>query len=77
MSWPDLSKLFSHDEAFGLPKGTVRAVVLVILTTSVCLLSILSKDIPDTLSMAFAASVAYYFAQKHNGQPPNTAGGVA
>ena len=69
-----LKGYFSHSEAFGLPKGTVRASVFLILTGTVCLLAILGKAIPELLGVAWGSVVGFYYGQsttKGNGPNPN------
>jgi len=63
---------FSHDEAFGLPKGTVRGVVFIILTLTMCKLANTHPEILDSLKVAFGAAIVLYFQKPTNGNGHGT-----
>ena len=71
---------FSHDEAFGLPKGTVRGIAFLMLTWTLCSLSPSHPEVLEALKVAFAAAVGLYWGGKigngngHGTPPPPTPG---
>ena len=54
-----LKSLFGNKEAFGLPAGTVRGFVFVLMTMYVC-----SGDLPLELYPIYGGVVGFYFGQK-------------
>lgn len=71
-----VDKFISHDEAFGLPPGTIRGTVLLILTITVCYLSVREGKMSETLSTAFGLAVGYYFGKLDKQGGPPTQGQV-
>ena len=71
---PGLSKaladLFSHDEALGLPKGTVRGIVFILMTATICVMAARQIAIPAEFAAAWGGIVGLYFGQKTNGHEP-------
>lgn len=65
-----IKEYFNHDEAFGAPPGTVRGVVFIGLTLTICMLAWTGRPIPDPLSMAWAAVIGHYFGEKMQQKPP-------
>ena len=63
-----VTDFFSHDEAFGLPKGTVRGAVFIILTLTMCQLATTHPEILDALKVAFGTAIGLYFSK--NGHEP-------
>ena len=59
-----VGQFLNHDEAFGMPPGTVRGIAFIGLTFTICLLAWTGKAIPDPLSMAWAAVIGHYFGEK-------------
>jgi len=68
---------FSHEEAFGLPKGTVRGIVFILLTVTMCYLAKDHPEVLDSLKVAFGAAIVLYFQKGGNNHPPANGGGVA
>ena len=58
--------LFSHDESFGLPPGTIRSFVLMMMSATVCYMSIKGLEISETLASAFGLAVGYSFGKFSN-----------
>ena len=54
---------FNPHEAFGLPRGTVRASVWLIVTITICYMAVTGKEIQNALWSAWGAIVGYYFGQ--------------
>lgn len=48
------------NEAFGLPKGTVRAILAIILVTAFVCVGIASHAITDLKEVAMVVAVAYF-----------------
>lgn len=67
---------FSHDEAFGLPKGSVRGIAFLALTGTLCTLAPTHPEVLEALKVAFAAAVGLYWGGK-NGAPPANGGNHA
>lgn len=67
-----LTGFFSHDEAFGLPKGSIRGMVFLIMTATVCLLASKQQPIPAELAAAWGGIVGLYFGGKGNGNGHGT-----
>jgi len=65
--WKAIAGFFSHDEAFGLPKGTVRGIVFIMLTLTMCRLAKDHVEILDSLKVAFGAAIVLYFQKPSNG----------
>jgi hypothetical protein len=68
-----IKNLLSHDEAFGLPQGTVRGIVFIVLTVTMAQLCLKGAPIPAELSNILAGIVGFYFGQKTgngHGLPP-------
>ena len=64
-------KLLDHDEAFGLPQGTVRGTVFIILAVTLAQLCLKGAAIPSELSNILSGVVGFYFGQKTgNGHEP-------
>ena len=65
-----LLKYFGNEEAFGLPKGTVRGLVFLMLTSTICLLALHAKEIPAQFLAIYTGVVGFYFGQAiSNGKP--------
>jgi hypothetical protein len=54
----------------GLPEGSVRAVIALILVLTVCLMAVWGRHIPETLGTAVGMAIAGYFSQRNNSPPP-------
>ena len=68
-----IQQLFSHDEALGLPKGTVRGLVFLVMTTAICYMAIKQLPIPAEIAAAWGGVVGLYFGGKSgngNGHEP-------
>ena len=71
-----LVAFFSHDEAFGMPKGSVRATALLIMTGTICWMAATHGGTAGAaLLTAFGSAVTFYFVGKkangdHNDAPP-------
>lgn len=63
---------FSHDEAFGLPKGTVRGIAFLMLAGTLCYLAPKQPEVLEALKVAFATAVGLYFGSKTT--PPTNGG---
>lgn len=64
---------FNHDEALGLPKGSIRGIVFVIFAATASVLAIKQLPIPSEVSNILSAISGFYFGQKitnGNGHPP-------
>lgn len=53
----------------GLPEGSVRAVLALLVILTVCAMAFLQRDIPDTLGALAGLVVAAYFSQRANDPP--------
>jgi len=51
-------------EAFGLPKNTIRALLAIVVTITACYIWITKGQLPDQLWQATLAIWAFYFVQK-------------
>jgi hypothetical protein len=48
-------------EPLGMPRGTVRAIIVIALTLAVIALCVMRMDIPGVLAAAFGAAIAHYY----------------
>ena len=55
---------FNNQEAFGLPKGTVRATVLLLLTVTMCRMAADHGEAAAALIAAFGTAAGFYFGAK-------------
>lgn len=51
-----------------LPKGSVRAVLIIFLTTWITLMFWFSKSIPESVLVLWASAFGWYFGGKNNQQ---------
>lgn len=58
------------NEAFGLPTGTVRALLALIIVVSTVLAFFLVRVIPPELSTLAGLVIGFYFGQKAQPVPP-------
>ena len=62
--------LFEYDEPLGMPKGSVRAIITILIVFAILILVILQQiygaqvDIPDWLIAIVSSVIAYYFGSK-------------
>lgn len=52
------------NEALGLPKGSVRAIIAMMLIGTVCTLAIRALPVPPELAGLASGAVGFYFGQK-------------
>lgn len=57
-------------EPLGLPKGSVRAAITLIVVVVTCGVAALKGTVPDVLGMAFGTVVASYFSARPKGGSP-------
>ena len=57
-----------EDRALGLPTGSVRAIIALIATITMCYLALSEKNIPDGLNTIMAVIIGFYFGQKVGGK---------
>jgi hypothetical protein len=56
--------MLNNTEPLWLPKGSVRAIVMLLMTLTVCILSVLNRSVPDIVQTAFSLCLGFYFGQR-------------
>lgn len=60
--------MFTSKEPLGLPQGSVRAIMTLILLVTVCVMSVRHQPIPDLLQQAFLCSLGMYYVGRSAGK---------
>ena len=63
--------MFKHNEAFGLPKGTVRGIIAVALTAGVVVGFLTGHITGDQFTQLATMAVAFYFLRPRPGDRPS------
>jgi hypothetical protein len=53
-----------RNQPLGLPKGSVRAIIALVVLATACYLTLTAANIPDWLNTVVSAIVGFYFGQK-------------
>ena len=54
----------NNSKPLGLPTGSIRAIIALMVTVSTLMMVGLGVDIPDGLWAGFGAAIGFYFGQK-------------
>lgn len=57
-----------NNEPLGLPAGSVRAIMTLLLLLTVCVLCIMKQPLPEILQQAFLVSLGMYHVGRQNGK---------
>jgi hypothetical protein len=54
------------DQPLGLPAGSIRAILVLLLTIFVIFSSFFGKEIPEAINLIWVGAVGYYLGYKQN-----------
>lgn len=60
-----------RNEPMGLPEGTVRAAVTIIIVGTACAVLIQGKSLQPELALAFGTAITYYYESRKNAAKSN------
>jgi hypothetical protein len=60
-------KFFGHEEPLGMPRGSVRAMVIILLVLNGIVVQQRGIDLIQAMSSALLLGLGYYFGKRSNG----------